>query len=841
MAGTVERGGGPTGAGAGPDPAGEVKLEEFGALLERAFATYGLSVVTDRALPDARDGLKPVQRRILYCMWVARFLSTRPTVKSAEVVGRVLGDYHPHSDTSVYDAAVRMAQEFTMRYPLIDGQGNFGSIDEDPAAAYRYTEMRLSALGELLLRDIEKETVPLKPTYKQDPKVVEPEYLPARIPPVCNPSEGIAVGLSTRIPPHNLAETLQACIALLDQPQMSVLELMKHIKGPDFPGGGVVIGEEGIREYLATGKGRLAVRGVVKLEEGPRQRSLVISELPPVSKARLKASLVKAFNERRLDGLVPDVRDESDTEKGVRIVLDVKRDGDPAQMLNALHKYSELQTSVPVQMVYLLGDSWQPARQPKQIGMVELLNHYNAHQLDVLQRRSRFELEQAEQRLHVVLGLIIGAANAQEIVRIFQASRDRNEAKEQIRARYRLSEVQAQVIAEMTLAQVTRLDASRYAAEKKELTQRIAALKALLGSRERMVATVKAEMEAVIDLHGDPRRTRVDREGDASAEVTEVTPSVETAPVLVALATDGGAKTVAPGAYRRPITREVPLLALVPASTTSFVLLPTDRGRVFVLRAHEVPEAARPSRGEPLRKLARLEPGERPLNALATPDLYAVADGQTPAFLTLFTAQGRVKKSLLEEYRGAGQAGVLDFKLAPGDAVVAACLADGEGEYLVLTSDGKALRFGQPEVRPTGRGTQGVAGITLARGARVIGAFPVQHGDGGTLALFAPGGVGKRTPLAEFPVKGRATSGVQAATGGLTLAAATIIPGPPGGSPSEGDGPRGDVLVSTGAGRAIRLAARAIPRLGRPSRGNQLLQLEPGDSVAGALLLPPEA
>src|SRR5262245_40435 len=411
------------------NPIGTIKLEEFGALMERAFATYGLSVVTDRALPDARDGLKPVQRRILYCMWVNRYFSTRPTVKSAEVVGHVLGDFHPHSDTTVYDAAVRLAQDFTLRYPLIEGQGNFGSIDEDPAAAYRYTEMRLSALGELLLRDIEKETVPLKPTYKQDPKVVEPEYLPARFPPVCNPSEGIAVGLSTRIPPHNLGETLRACIALLDQPQMSVLELMRHVQGPDFPGGAVVIGEEGIREYLATGKGRLAVRGVVKLEEGPRQRSLVVSELPPISKARLKASLVKAFNERKLDGLVPEVRDESDTEKGVRIVLDVKRDGDPAHMLNALYKHTELQTSVPVQMVFLFGDSWQPARQPKQAGLVELLNHYNAHQLDVLERRSRYELEQTEQRLHVVLGLIIGAANAHEIVRIFQAARDRNQAR----------------------------------------------------------------------------------------------------------------------------------------------------------------------------------------------------------------------------------------------------------------------------------------------------------------------------------------------------------------------------------------------------------------------------
>ncbi|MGH2366851.1 MAG: DNA gyrase subunit A, partial [Chloroflexota bacterium] len=536
------------------NPTGTVKLEEFGVLLERAFATYGLSVVTDRALPDARDGLKPVQRRILYCMWTNRYLSSRPTVKSAEVVGKVLGDYHPHSDTSVYDAAVRLAQDFTMRYPLVDGQGNFGSIDEDPAAAYRYTEMRLSPLGELLLRDIEKETVPLKPTYKQDPKVLEPEYLPARIPPVCNPSEGIAVGLSTRIPPHNLAEVLRACIALLDTPQMTVLELLKHVQGPDFPGGGVVVGEEGIREYLATGKGRLVMRGVVKLEEGPRQKSLVISELPPISKARLKASLVKAVNERKLDGLVPDVRDESDTEKGIRIVLDVKRDGDPTQMLNALYRHTELQTNVPVQMVFLFGESWQPARQPKQVGLVELLNHYNAHQIDVLERRSRYDLEQAEQRLHVVLGLIIGAANAQEIVRIFQAARDRNQAKEQIKARYRLSDLQAQVIADMTLAQVTRLDASRYAAEKRELTQKIAALKDLLGSRNKLVAAVKAEMQTILDEHGDPRRTRIDREGDATVEVTEVAPSVETQPVLVALGADGSIKATARGAYKRPIT-----------------------------------------------------------------------------------------------------------------------------------------------------------------------------------------------------------------------------------------------------------------------------------------------
>jgi len=814
---------------------GAVKVEEFGALMERAFATYGLSVVTDRALPDARDGMKPVQRRILYCMWVNRYLSTRPTVKSAEVVGRVLGDYHPHSDSAVYDTAVRLAQDFSLRYPLIEGQGNFGSIDDDPAAAYRYTEMRLSPLGELLLRDIEKETVPLKPTYKQDPKVVEPEYLPARIPPVCNPSSGIAVGLSTSIPPHNLTEVLNACIALFDKPDLSVLQLMRYVKGPDFPGAGIVMGEEGIREYLANGKGRLITRAVVKLEDGPRSKSLVISQLPPISKARVKASIVKAFNERKLDGLVPEVRDESDTEKGIRIVLDVKRDADPAVMLNALYRYTELQTAVPVQMVFLFGDSWTPARQPKQVGMVELLNHYNAHQVDVLERRSKFELRQAEERLHVVNGLIIGAQNAQEIVRIFQQARDRVQAKEQIRAKYKLSETQAQVIADMTLAQVTRMDATRYATEKKELAARIAELKKLLSRHANMVAAVKAEMRVIIAEHGDERRTRIDKKGDATVEITEVAPSVETAPMLVALGADGGVKSVTPGAYKRVLAREVPLRYLSAGETTSFVLFPTDRGRVFVLRGHEIPEGPRTAKGESLRKLARLEPGEQPLAALLVPDLYDSPEAVRKdrwnggIYLTLFTAQGKIKKSLLSEYRGAAPAGVIDLKLAPGDKVVAASVSDGEGEYLVMASDGKALRFGEPEVRATGRGTQGMASMNVAPGASVVAAGVIGHRDKGTLLIVAQNGYGKRTPLSEFPVKGRATGGVAATTPGFTIGAVCLL------------AEDGDVLLRTVEGATVRLGAREIPKQGRASRGAALVKLDPGDKVEGLTVFPPEA
>ncbi len=454
-------------SGNSPVATGAIREEDFSVIITQAFATYGLSVVTDRALPDARDGLKPVQRRILAGMRDARYLSSRPTVKSAEVVGLILGNYHPHGDASVYDAAVRLAQPFTLRYPLIEGQGNMGSEDGDAPAAYRYTEMRLSPLAEALMADLEKETVPLRPTYKQDPRVVEPDYLPGRIPPVVNAASGIAVGLSTNIPPHNMTEVLRACIALLDRPEMDVEQLMTYIQGPDFSQGGRIIGIEGIRDYFTNGKGRIIVRAEVRLEETPRSRSLVVTQIPPIGRDRVKASIVKAINARKLEGLMPDVRDESDTEKGTRIVLDLRKDADAAQMLSQLFVETDLQVALSFQMVFLFGEPMQPGRQPRQVGMVELLTYWNAHQFDVLTRRSQFDLRKAQERLHIIEGLIIGAANADKIVKIFQHAEDRAAARQVIEKNYKLTPIQSDVIASMTLAQVTRLDASKYAREKR--------------------------------------------------------------------------------------------------------------------------------------------------------------------------------------------------------------------------------------------------------------------------------------------------------------------------------------------------------------------------------------
>ncbi|MEO8954350.1 MAG: DNA gyrase subunit A, partial [Ktedonobacteraceae bacterium] len=426
---------------------GIIREEDFSIIMSQAFATYGLSVVTDRALPDARDGLKPVQRRILSGMREARYLSTRPTVKSAEVVGLILGNYHPHGDTSVYDAAVRMAQPFTLRYPLIEGQGNMGSEDGDAPAAYRYTEMRLSPLAESLMADMERDTVPLHPTYKQDPKVVEPDYTPGRIPPVVNPSSGIAVGLSTNIPPHNLVEVLRACIALLDRPTMDVEQLMGYIQGPDFCQGGRIIGIDGIKDYFTTGKGRVIVRAEVRLEETPRSRSLIVTEIPPIGRDRVKASIVKAINARKLEGLMPDVRDETDTEKGMRIVLELRKDADAAQALSQLFVETDLQIALSFQMVFLFGEPMQAARQPKQVGMLELLNYWNAHQIDILTRRAQFDLRKAQERLHIVEGLIVGAANADKIVKIFQHAEDRATARKVIEKNYKLTPIQSDVIA----------------------------------------------------------------------------------------------------------------------------------------------------------------------------------------------------------------------------------------------------------------------------------------------------------------------------------------------------------------------------------------------------------
>ena len=745
--------------------------EDFAVVLAQGFATYGLSVVTDRALPDARDGLKPVHRRILSGMREARYLSSRSTVKSAEVVGLILGNYHPHGDISVYDAAARMAQPFSMRYPLIEGQGNMGSEDGDEPAAYRYTEMRLSPLAEALMADLERETVPLHPTYKQDPKVQEPDYLPGRIPPIVNPSSGIAVGLSTNIPPHNLSEVLRACIALLDRPTMDLEQLMTYIQGPDFCQGGRIIGIEGIKDYFTTGKGRIIVRGEVRLEETPRSRSLVVTQIPPIGRDKVKASIVKAINARKLEGLMPDVRDESDTEKGTRIVLDLRKDADAAQVLSQLFSDTDLQIALSFQMVFLFGQPMQPARQPKQVGLLELLNYWNAHQIDIVTRRSEFDLRKARERLHVVDGLIIGAEHAEQIVRIFQQAEDRAAARKEIEARYNLTPIQSDVIASMTLAQVTRLDAGKYAKEKVELQARISELEHLLSDRKALIALLKKEMQQLIKQFGDERRTAIDVDGQIHAPIEEVASLHEREPLLIAYSRAGALKALPLEAFKpkgkgesalyTPVRGDEQVRQLVSTTSQDYLLCVCSTGRVCQIATHRIPAGTRSSKGEPVRKLLELASGEEVVAVLPV-DSY-----DEDRYLVTWSRLGKVKKSPLSEYKTADTDGVLDMKLAGGDSIVTALISRGQGEYFVTASNAQTLRFGDDGLRAQGRVGQGVAAMALGKDAKVVSASYLDLDSEQTtptdfvsLLVVTEQGIAKKVPIGQYPPKGRATAGV---------------------------------------------------------------------------------
>ncbi|HEY0756747.1 MAG TPA: DNA gyrase subunit A [Ktedonobacteraceae bacterium] len=749
---------------------GIIREEDFSAIMAQAFATYGLSVVTDRALPDARDGLKPVQRRILAGMREARYLSSRPTVKSAEVVGLILGNYHPHGDASVYDAAARMAQPFTLRYPLIEGQGNMGSEDGDAPAAYRYTEMRLSPLAEALMADIERDTVPLHPTYKQDPKVQEPDYLPGRIPPVVNASSGIAVGLATNIPPHNLTEVLRACIALLDRPAMSVEQLMGYIQGPDFSQGGRVMGIDGITSYLSTGKGRIIVRAEVRIEETPRSRALIVTQLPPIGRDKVKDSIARAINARKLEGVI-DMRDESDTEKGTRIVLELRKDADAAQSLSQCYSETDLQISQSFQMVYLFGESMQAARQPKQVGMIELLNYWNLHQIDVLTRRAQFDLRKAQERLHLVEGLIIGSGHAEEIVRIFQQAEDRAAARKTIEERYTLTVTQSDVISSMTLAQVTRLDSSKYASEKIELETRISELQALLNDRKALITLLKKEMQQLIKQFGDERRTIIDGERLANEPVTEVASLHEREPLTVAMTRQGALKALPVGTFAlkgkageasyTPVRGDEQLRQVVSTTSQDYLLCVASSGRVFQIAAHSIPEGTRSAKGEPLRRLLRgLEAREEIVSVLSVESYDEVR------YLVMFSKLGKVKKSPLSEYKTADLDGLQDMKLAEGDAVINALISRGQGEYFVTSDNAQTLRFSDEVVRAQGRVGQGVAAITLGPKAEVVSAVYLDSElqstvtDPLSLLVVTRNGYSKKVLLNEYPQKGRATAGV---------------------------------------------------------------------------------
>ncbi|MBV8714492.1 MAG: DNA topoisomerase [Chloroflexi bacterium] len=806
----------------------QIRQEEFSAAIQNSYAEYGVSS-NARAIPDARDGLKPVQRRVLWFMYRMGWDASHETVKSAEVVGTVMGQAHPHGQEAIYDAAVRLAQDFSLRYPLIDGQGNFGSDDDDPAAAMRYTEMRLSRIGEVMLRDIDKDTVPLVPTYKQDPKVVEPFYLPARIPPAVNGQDGVGLGFATRVPPHNLREMLYACIALLDQPQMGVLELMRFIKGPDFPSGGTVVGEEGIRDYLATGRGRIVHRGTVRLEEDQRGKRLIVTAVPYVGRANVKTSIAKAFNDGKLPGLIFEghIPDESSDQNGTRIVLPLRREASPTDVLAALYQHTALQTSFSVQMTFLFGAENEPARTPRTVGMVELLRRYNEHQLNVLRRRSEFDLARARERLHLVEGLIIGAVHADEIVKIFQAAKDRQVARAELIKRYKLSEIQAQRISEMTLAQVTRMDLAGYRTEKKELQERIAHLEDLLAHEPKQIALIKDEMQAIINDFADDRRTAILSDEHATAPVAEVQAAIESKPVLVGLTTDGALKAMPANTYAGKtnagtVRGDERLQEVRRAHTTDYLLCQLSTGRVASVRVARLPETTRAARAELARSFISLDPGERLVN------VAPVSAFSEELYLVVFTREGRVKKTPLSEYVRVDEKPSPDLRLLGKDEVTAVLVSPGGGDYVVTTTDGKTLRFSDGDLRAAGRVGQGVQAISLSGNARVVGADWIADDDERLLWVASSNGFIKRSPLGEYPRKGRATGGVAT----MQLAPKTSIIGAAVLEASE------DALLISQSGRTTRVSGDVLPVVARDRRGSAGLRLDGSDLAVRMVALP---
>ena len=779
-------------------PEQDIREEDFAVLFPRNYAQYMAATIVDRAIPDVRDGLKPVQRRILYCMYVNGYRSNRSTIKSAKVVGQVTGDFHPHGDAAIYLTMARMAQDFTLRYPLVDGQGNMGSIDNDPPAASRYTEVRLTQLAEVLLADVDEETVPLIQTYLQNPKTLEPLYLTGHLPPVVNPISGVAVAMATNVPPHNLSEVLNAAIALLDKP-LTTAELMRFIQGPDLPTGGHIVGDDGIKEYLETGKGRFTMRGTVRLEESPKGQALVITEIPYTTKDRIKASIAEAINQRKIDGLMPEIRDESDEDHGLRVVVMLRRDADPAQVLNALYRHTDLQLNFTAQMVFLMGHPGKAAVEPRQVGMVEILTHWNNHQRDVLTKRLQHELRKAKERLHIVQGLIVGAANAQQIVKIFQQAADRGAAKLEIQKRYKLSEIQSETIAQMTLSQVTKLDAGRYEEERAVLEARITELEGILGDQARLVEMLKSEYRAVREKFGDPRRTVIDGEG--AIEVTTVQNIIEEKGLQVQLSPDGYLRVTPDG--KRKSRKDYPLLASFEASTTDYVLFVSNLGKVYSLRANKLPEIS--GRGESVRKLLNLDQNEQIAGAFATDGFHQ------DRYMVQFTRNGRVKKSSLFEYRSADAAGLADLNLLGDDQVQAAMPVKGDSHYLVVTSDARALRFDDAYLRASGRVGQGVQAVSLSKGAQVMAAFEIGADDRRYLASISEGGFVKKTVLREYPLKGRATGGVQAMGLGPkdALAAVALID------------TKDQLLVWTGDDECVRLTAKEIPTTARDRKGSR--------------------
>ncbi|MCB1745897.1 MAG: DNA gyrase subunit A [Gammaproteobacteria bacterium] len=820
--------------------------------MRQSYMDYAMSVIVGRALPDARDGLKPVHRRVLFAMQEANNVWNRPYVKCARVVGDVMGKYHPHGDSAIYDTLVRMAQDFSLRYTLIDGQGNFGSIDGDAAAAMRYTECRLDRIASELLADIDMETVDFAPNY--DGKEQEPTVLPSRVPNLLvNGSSGIAVGMATNIPPHNLTEVVDACVALVDTPDLDIEQLMQYIPGPDFPTGGIINGSAGIREAYRTGRGRIYVRAKVDIEDADEDYPrIVVSELPyQVNKARLLEKIAELVKEKKIEGIRPDgLRDESDKD-GMRVVIELKRGESPEVLLNNLYQQTQMQSVFGINNVALVDG------QPKTLNLRELLDCFLRHRREVVTRRTLFELKKARDRAHILEGLAVALASIDPIIELIKASPTPAEAREGLMARawppglvlamlertgsdasrpldlepqfglkddgYHLSERQAKEILEMRLQRLTALEQDKILDEYREILARIDDLLDILGRPERLMQVIRDELLAVREQYGDARRTTIIE----AREHLSLEDLISEEDVVVTLSHMGYAKSQPLEVYRSQrrggkgktatTTRDEDFVdKLFVANTHDTLLCFSNRGKMYWLKVYELPQAGRTARGRPLVNLLPLVEGERITAVLP------IKEFDPELFVVMATASGTIKKTSLDNFSRPRAAGIIAVDLVEGDHLIGVALTQGAADIMLVSTGGKAIRFPEQSVRPMGRTARGVRGIRLGSGQEVISLICIE-GEG-TVLVATTHGYGKRTRFEEFPVKGRGGQGVIAiqanARNGEVVGAVSV---------SDED----EIMLISDRGTLVRTPVSGISVIGRNTQGIRLISLGDGESLVG--------
>lgn len=786
--------------------------------MKSCYIDYAMSVIIGRAIPDVRDGLKPVHRRTLYAMGEMGNTSDKPYRKSARVVGDVMGKYHPHGDAAIYDTLVKMAQPFTYRYPLVDGQGNFGSIDGDAAAAMRYTEARLTKISEELLADIDKKTVDFTPNF--DGSLEEPEVLPARIPNLLiNGSSGIAVGMATNMPPHNLREVCEAICRVIDNPGLSTDELMKIMPGPDFPTGGLIMGTEGIRDAYMTGRGKCVIRGVAEIEEEGRAPRIVITEIPyQVNKARLIEHIASLVHDRRIEG-ISDIRDESDRE-GMRIVIDLRRGVAPQVILNYLYKHTALESSFGIINLAIVD------RQPRTLNLKEIIGEFLKHRVEVVRRRTEFDLAKARERVHILHGLLVALENIDAVVATIRASRTTEEAQKALVAKFALDEVQADAILKMQLRRLAALEQQKILDERDALAAEIERLTTILSTEANILAEIRKELRDIAARYGDDRRTRIVE----AVETLEKEDLIEDKPMLVSLTASNYIKRIDLDAYRNQrrggrgvigmaTKKDDGVERVFAASMHDHLLCFTDRGRVYWLKVYDLPEGQRTGRGKALVNLLPLAGDER------VTAVIPVREFQPDRYLFFATRGGTVAKVPLDEFSRPRQTGINAIKLRHDDALVDVKMTDGNQELILTTRFGQSLRFHEDSVRPVHRNAMGVRGIRLRNGDALQSVTAV---EGDHLLTITEQGFGKRTEFDEFRGHGRGTLGVRNivadARGGTVVGSIAVY---------END----EIIVMSASGIVIRTKVSEISIQKRGTRGVRIMRLDDGDRVVGFTIL----